>query len=174
MFAFGLYNLHVYKDNWKMALYQLIQTKKSLSSLDVLFKGVCVVSLQFWVFWFKFKSGLKISFFSKFRIFNTSQSFIIISKLSIDRKQWPSKTSNIEFIDHAFPPNRSGKPLTVIWSGPCGLSATLQLNKVGHLDTIVKQNNAIVGLLRYGLPSMKLGYDLVQPREGIMANEGID
>jgi glutamate synthase (NADPH/NADH) len=92
---------------------------------------------------------------------------------------------NIEcaIIDHAFqqgwiqpeiPQKRTGKRVAVIGSGPSGLAAASQLNKVGHLVTVFERNNAIGGLLRYGIPSMKLGKDVVQRRVDIMAKEGIE
>ena len=39
--------------------------------------------------------------------------------------------------------------------------------------TVFERNNAIGGLLRYGIPSMKLGKDVVQRRVDLMAREGV-
>ena len=39
--------------------------------------------------------------------------------------------------------------------------------------TVFERNNAIGGLLRYGIPTMKLGKDVVQRRVDLMAREGI-
>jgi glutamate synthase (NADPH/NADH) len=92
---------------------------------------------------------------------------------------------NIEcaIVDHAFqqgwivpeiPQKRTGKRVAIIGSGPSGLAAASQLNKVGHLVTVFERNNAIGGLLRYGIPSMKLSKEVVQRRIDIMAKEGIE
>ncbi|CAG0889586.1 unnamed protein product [Darwinula stevensoni] len=91
---------------------------------------------------------------------------------------------NIEcaIIDHAFeqgwiipqPPKiRTGKKVAVIGSGPAGLAAAHQLNKVGHLVTVFERNDNIGGLLEYGIPTMKLSRKVVQRRVDLMAEEGI-
>ena len=96
----------------------------------------------------------------------------------------PVTIKNIEcaIIDHAFqqgwmqpeiPKKRTGRRVAIIGSGPSGLAAAHQLNRVGHLVTVFERNNAIGGLLRYGIPTMKLGKDVVQRRVDLMAREGI-
>ncbi|CAH1799875.1 unnamed protein product [Owenia fusiformis] len=92
---------------------------------------------------------------------------------------------NIEnaIIDHAWdmgwmkphpPPQRTGKRIAVIGSGPSGLACAAQLNKAGHWVTVYERNDNIGGLLRYGIPTMKLGKDVVQRRVDLMAAEGIE
>ena len=96
----------------------------------------------------------------------------------------PVTIKNIEsaIIDHAFeqgwmqpeiPKKRTGRRIAVIGSGPAGLAGAHQLNRVGHLVTVFERNNAIGGLLRYGIPSMKLSKEVVQRRVDLMAQEGI-
>ncbi|XP_061171212.1 uncharacterized protein LOC133180759 [Saccostrea echinata] len=91
---------------------------------------------------------------------------------------------NIEcaIIDHAFemgwikpeiPHTRTGKKISVIGSGPAGLAAAAQLNKAGHTVTVYERNDRVGGLLRYGIPTMKLGKDVVQRRVDLMMEEGI-
>jgi glutamate synthase (NADPH/NADH) small chain len=46
---------------------------------------------------------------------------------------------------------RTGKTVAVIGSGPAGLAAQ-QLNRAGHTVTVFERDNAIGGLLRYGIP----------------------
>ena len=121
---------------------------------------------------------------------------------------------NIEnaIIDYAFdhgwmtpdpPKTRTGKKVAVVGSGPSGLAAAAQLNKVtvrlnphssrvhegwraekvvpfllclcsissfeimelllvqaGHWVTVYERNDRVGGLLRYGIPTMKLGKDV--------------
>lgn len=92
---------------------------------------------------------------------------------------------NIEcaIIDHAFeqnwikpepPVHRTGKTVAVVGSGPAGLAAAAQLNKAGHQVTVFERNDRIGGLLRYGIPTMKLGKDVVQRRIDLMEKEGIE
>jgi NADPH-dependent glutamate synthase beta subunit-like oxidoreductase len=72
-----------------------------------------------------------------------------------------------------LPKKRTGRRVAIIGSGPSGLAAAHQLNRVGHLVTVFERNNAIGGLLRYGIPTMKLGKDVVQRRVDLMAREGV-
>ena len=51
------------------------------------------------------------------------------------------------------------------------LSLILQ---AGHLVTVFERNDHIGGLLQYGIPTMKLGKDVVQRRVNLMQEEGID
>ncbi|XP_018496829.1 glutamate synthase 1 [NADH], chloroplastic [Galendromus occidentalis] len=71
------------------------------------------------------------------------------------------------------PENRSGKKVIVVGSGPAGLAAAAQLNKAGHTVTVYERNSRVGGLLRYGIPTMKLGKDVVDRRVKLMQEEGI-
>eukprot|EP00158_Paraphelidium_tribonemae_P009771 Partr_v1_DN28960_c0_g1_i1_m24917 putative glutamate synthase len=71
------------------------------------------------------------------------------------------------------PKRRTGKRVAVIGSGPAGLAAADQLNKVGHSVTVYERNDRIGGLLIYGIPNMKLDKQVVQRRVDLMAAEGI-
>jgi glutamate synthase (NADPH/NADH) small chain len=72
------------------------------------------------------------------------------------------------------PENRTAKNVAVIGSGPAGLAAAAQLNKVGHSVTVYERADRIGGLLMYGIPNMKLGKDVVQRRVDILKEEGIN
>ena len=83
----------------------------------------------------------------------------------------PVTIKNIEnaIIDHAWeqgwmtagiPKHNTNKSIAIIGSGPSGLAAAAQLNKAGHKVTVYERNDAIGGLLRYGIPTMKLGKDV--------------
>lgn len=71
------------------------------------------------------------------------------------------------------PAIRTGKTVSIIGSGPAGLSAADQLNKAGHKVTVYDRNDRIGGLLMYGIPNMKLDKKFVQRRVDLMAAEGI-
>ena len=71
------------------------------------------------------------------------------------------------------PLNRSGKTVAVIGSGPAGLAAAQQLNRAGHLVTVFERDNAIGGLLRYGIPNFKLEKEIIDRRVTILEAEGI-
>ena len=77
-------------------------------------------------------------------------------------------------IVHPKPPKkRSGKTVAVIGSGPAGLSAADLLNKAGHTVTVFEQDDAIGGLLRYGIPDFKLNKGVIDRRLELMVAEGV-
>ena len=71
------------------------------------------------------------------------------------------------------PPQRTGKHVAIIGSGPSGLAAADQLNRAGHHVTVYERADRIGGLLMYGIPNMKLDKRVVQRRVDFMADEGI-
>jgi len=71
------------------------------------------------------------------------------------------------------PESRTGKKVAVIGSGPAGLAAAAQLNKVGHSVTVYERADRIGGLLMYGIPNMKLGKNVVQRRVDLLEKEGV-
>ncbi len=72
------------------------------------------------------------------------------------------------------PKKRTGKRVAVIGSGPAGLAAAAQLNKVGHEVTVYERDDRIGGLLTYGIPNMKLDKGIVQRRINLLKEEGIE
>ncbi len=85
-------------------------------------------------------------------------------------------------IEHAFregwikpirPAHRTGKTVAIIGSGPSGLAAAQQLNRVGHHVTVYEKNDKIGGLLRYGIPDFKLEKFIVDRRVELLQSEGI-
>ena len=121
--------------------------------------------------------------------------------LGINSSPVSIKSIECAIIDHAFeqgwmkpdpPAIRSGKKVAVVGSGPAGLACAHQLNKVcfscysistiagltilrqaGHLVTVFERDDAIGGLLQYGIPTMKLSRTVVQRRVDLMEKEGI-
>ncbi|QFJ55344.1 glutamate synthase subunit beta [Pseudobutyrivibrio xylanivorans] len=74
----------------------------------------------------------------------------------------------------AKPPQvRTGKSVAVIGSGPSGLAVADQLNKRGHKVTVYERNDNVGGLLRYGIPNMKLEKQVIDRKVKIMEEEGI-
>ncbi|MCK0472405.1 glutamate synthase subunit beta [Halalkalibacter sp. APA_J-10(15)] len=71
------------------------------------------------------------------------------------------------------PTDRTGKKVAIVGSGPAGLAAAAQLNKAGHLVTVYERHDRIGGLLTYGIPEMKLPYQVIERRVNILQAEGI-
>jgi len=72
------------------------------------------------------------------------------------------------------PQKRTGKKIAVIGSGPAGLAAAAQLNKVGHSVTVYEREDRIGGLLMYGIPNMKLEKRMVDRRVDLLRAEGVE
>ena len=71
------------------------------------------------------------------------------------------------------PEKRTGKKVAIIGSGPAGLAAADQLNKVGHEVTVYERADRIGGLLMYGIPNMKLDKGVVDRRISLMRESGV-
>ncbi len=69
---------------------------------------------------------------------------------------------------------RTDKKIAIIGSGPAGLAAADELNKIGHNVTIFERDDRIGGLLMYGIPNMKLGKNVVDCRVKLMQDSGVE
>ncbi|MEA3275276.1 MAG: glutamate synthase subunit beta [Pseudomonadota bacterium] len=71
------------------------------------------------------------------------------------------------------PSSRTGYRVAVVGSGPAGLAAAQQLNRAGHLVTVFERDDAIGGLMVYGIPDFKFAKHQVRRRVRQLAAEGI-
>ena len=71
------------------------------------------------------------------------------------------------------PKIRTGKKVAIIGSGPAGLSAAQLLNRRGHSVTVFERSDRVGGLLRYGIPNMKLDKRVIDRRIALMEKAGI-
>lgn len=93
-----------------------------------------------------------------------------------------SKENEYAIVENAYaegyvvaeiPTTRTGKKVAVIGSGPSGLAVADQLNKRGHSVTVFERSDRVGGLLRYGIPNMKLEKQIIDRRISIMEQEGV-
>ncbi|SHI60628.1 glutamate synthase subunit beta [Pseudobutyrivibrio xylanivorans] len=93
-----------------------------------------------------------------------------------------TKENEMAIIEYAYangladakPPKvRTGKRVAVIGSGPAGLAVADQLNRRGHSVTVYERNDKVGGLLRYGIPNMKLEKQIIDRKVKIMEQEGV-
>jgi glutamate synthase (NADPH/NADH) small chain len=70
-------------------------------------------------------------------------------------------------------PSWSGRSVAVVGSGPAGLAAAQQLARAGHAVTVYERDDAVGGLLRYGIPDFKLPKHHIDHRLAQLAAEGV-
>lgn len=68
---------------------------------------------------------------------------------------------------------KTGKTIAIVGSGPAGLAAAQQLARAGHDVTVFEKNDAIGGLLRYGIPDFKLDKQLIDWRVSQLQAESV-
>src|SRR2546427_2169014 len=74
----------------------------------------------------------------------------------------------------AQPPRReTGQSVAVIGSGPAGMAAAQQLRRAGHRVVLFERDEAIGGLVRFGVPDFKIEKSLVERRAEQLAQEGV-
>jgi glutamate synthase (NADPH) small chain len=71
------------------------------------------------------------------------------------------------------PKVKTGKKVAVVGSGPAGMAAAQQLARAGHDVTLFEKNDAIGGLLRYGIPDFKMEKTHIDRRVRQMEAEGV-
>ncbi|MFB9239728.1 glutamate synthase subunit beta [Plantactinospora siamensis] len=102
---------------------------------------------------------------------------------SVDSGAVTIKQVEVEIINQAYdrglvrpgpvgPP--TGKRVAVVGSGPAGLAAAQQLVRAGHAVTVYERDDAIGGLLRYGIPDFKIEKVQLDRRLAQLAAEGVE
>ncbi len=72
------------------------------------------------------------------------------------------------------PRRRTGRSVAVVGSGPSGLAAAQQLNRLGHSVTLFERDETGGGLLRFGVPDFKIEKTVVERRLRQLADEGVE
>nr|CDJ87182.1 Glutamate synthase and FAD-dependent pyridine nucleotide-disulphide oxidoreductase domain containing protein [Haemonchus contortus] len=142
------WNDYVFKKNWRQALEQLLQTNNFPE-----FTGrVCPAPCE-------------------------GACCLAISSPAVTIKSIECAIIDYAFMQgwiHARPPvENTGKRIAIVGSGPAGMAAAAQLVKVGHTVVVYERKNRVGGLLRYGIPSMKLDKYIVDRRVKLLEDEGV-
>ena len=102
--------------------------------------------------------------------------------LSIGDDPVAIKLVEVEIINRAFDagtvvprpaPHSTGRRVAVVGSGPAGLAAAQQLARAGHEVTVYERDDAVGGLLRYGIPDFKLEKRHIDRRVVQLDAEGV-
>ncbi len=78
-----------------------------------------------------------------------------------------------DLVKEVKPEVRTGKSVAVVGSGPSGLAAAQLLNSRGHDVTVYERSDRVGGLLRYGIPNMKLDKSVIDRRIKLMEDAGV-
>lgn len=71
-----------------------------------------------------------------------------------------------------LPDQLTDKTIAVVGSGPAGLAAAQQLTRAGHTVAVYERDDAIGGLMRYGIPEFKMETAILERRLDQMRAEG--
>ncbi|MGN6115915.1 MAG: glutamate synthase subunit beta [Nitrobacter sp.] len=102
--------------------------------------------------------------------------------LNIDDNPVTIKTIECAIVDRAWDngwlkpeiaPQKTGKKIAVVGSGPAGLACAQQLARAGHEVHIYEKNAKAGGLLRYGIPDFKMEKQIIDRRVKQMEAEGV-
>ncbi|WP_122261044.1 glutamate synthase subunit beta [Ornithinimicrobium cerasi] len=102
--------------------------------------------------------------------------------LGINQPPVTIKQIEVSIIDRAFSNGRvkpeepewlSGRTVAVVGSGPAGLAAAQQLGRAGHTVVVYERDDAVGGLLRYGIPEFKMEKSVLDRRLVQLRGEGI-
>jgi glutamate synthase (NADPH/NADH) small chain len=72
------------------------------------------------------------------------------------------------------PRRETGQAVAVVGSGPAGMAAAQQLRRSGHRVTLFERDEAIGGLVRFGVPDFKIEKTVVERRVEQLVAEGVE
>jgi glutamate synthase (NADPH/NADH) small chain len=71
------------------------------------------------------------------------------------------------------PAVETGRTVAVVGAGPAGMAAAQQLRRAGHAVTVFERDEAVGGLVRFGVPDFKIAKAAVERRAEQLRAEGV-
>jgi len=72
------------------------------------------------------------------------------------------------------PHTETGRSAVVVGGGPAGLAAAQQLRRAGHRVVLLERDEAVGGLMRFGVPDFKIEKWVIERRVQQLVDEGVD
>src|SRR6202011_5042425 len=72
------------------------------------------------------------------------------------------------------PRSETGQSVAVVGAGPAGMAAAQQLRRAGHSVSLFERDEAIGGLVRFGVPDFKIEKSIVERRVQQLVAEGVE
>jgi glutamate synthase (NADPH) small chain len=72
------------------------------------------------------------------------------------------------------PRHETGQNVAVVGSGPAGMAAAQELRRAGHRVSLFERDEAIGGLVRFGVPDFKIEKTAVERRVRQLVEEGVE
>lgn len=76
------------------------------------------------------------------------------------------------YVEPVLPERYTDMTVAVVGSGPAGLACAQQLTRAGHTVVVYERDDALGGLMRYGIPNFKLDKRIINRRIDQMRAEG--
>jgi glutamate synthase (NADPH/NADH) small chain len=102
--------------------------------------------------------------------------------LGINDEPVTIRDNELSIIEYAFkngfvkpnpPKQRTAKKIAIVGSGPAALACADQLNKAGHNVMVFEKDDAVGGIMRWGIPDFKLEKCILDRRLKLLRSEGI-
>jgi glutamate synthase (NADPH) small chain len=142
------FNEHVWKGRWRDAYFSLTSTNNFPEFTGRLCPAPCEAAC----------------------VLSVNQDPVTIEQLE---KEIIERAFAEGWVTPRFPQFRTDKAVAVVGSGPAGLAAAAQLNHAGHAVTVFEKDDALGGLLRFGIPDFKMQKSVIDRRIKILEAEGI-
>lgn len=92
--------------------------------------------------------------------------------IKLDEQTIIDQAMSLDLVKPMPPQRLTDFTVAVVGSGPAGLACAQQLTRAGHTVAVYEKDDAIGGLMRYGIPNFKLDKRLINERVRQMEAEG--